>query len=52
MEIEYHICTTVHPHPNQLSQKTLKWTTVTVIANPKQSDLEKFQQETISETKI
>lgn len=52
MEIEGRICTSVHPHPNQLSQTTLKWTTVTVIANPKQSDLEKFQQETRSETKI
>lgn len=52
MEIEGRICTSVHPHPNQLSQTTLKWTTVTVIANPKQLDLEKFQQETRSETKI
>jgi len=49
MEIEGRICTSVHPHPNQLSQTTLKWTTVTVIGNPKQSDLEKFQQETRSE---
>jgi hypothetical protein len=52
MDIEGRICTSVHPHPNQLSQTKLKRTTVTVIETPKQSDLENFQQETRSETKV